>query len=219
MNEEICGLMVVRHPVENIYPNTSICRIIDTPSFGNIYYGGVDRMPWFDIDELYYEGKLPNHLERRWEQLRGKFSSNFTGLILVRSLKDIRLLYQELNPNLITKNEIIALYSSKLKEIIGTYQTTLNLQWLGVDPKCLGEWSLLSEGLFLFPNKFPFLVDYINESGLFNDEGICQRYVELYLKLAARNEVEEIGLEPYGIDYIKIWRAMSLGSLFSSYKI
>ena len=54
-----CGFMAVRLPSENFDAEGRGAFSSKPPSLGDIYYGGLDRMPWFDVEEALDRGVFP----------------------------------------------------------------------------------------------------------------------------------------------------------------
>ena len=55
---EIAGLLVVRLPEQNFDREGRGAFSAVVPKIGKIFYGGTDRMAWFDLDEDYYKKTL-----------------------------------------------------------------------------------------------------------------------------------------------------------------
>src|SRR5687768_16241404 len=112
---KVSGFLVVRSPRFNRQPlSKNIYRSVP-PCVGEICYGGVDRMPWFEVDELHYEGELPLEIEAKRDQLE---QERFGYLSLSLS-QDLRLAIDILNfsNSVNSENELIAVRSAKLAEI------------------------------------------------------------------------------------------------------
>ena len=171
-------------------------------------YGGIDRMPWFDLDEEFYNGALPESVAPLREALsRGE--DDLTGLRLCRDLSTARALL-EFNAYSRRVNELIAVRSDKLAGIKGTvgFDGAAALS-LGFDLVSLGNWSLLREGFFRSPSFFPLREHVLNEFGLLRAPAAVHEYVELYEAAALAGEVEELPESPYGIDVIEVQRVLA----------
>ena len=59
---KICGFIILRKPEYNFDSRPLSAFSIKPPSINNIYYSGLDRMPWFDIDEGYYNKTLADKI-------------------------------------------------------------------------------------------------------------------------------------------------------------
>ena len=71
MNESINGYMVVRLPHHNKdYLGGRGIYSAHVPKMDSICYGGVERMPWFDIHEDLYSGGLPENIKHLWFLLK-----------------------------------------------------------------------------------------------------------------------------------------------------
>jgi hypothetical protein len=58
------GFLVVRLPFLNkdALGRGAYSKI--APSLGSIYYGGIDRMDWFDVEEDFYNNTLPDSIDK-----------------------------------------------------------------------------------------------------------------------------------------------------------
>ena len=61
---KIVGFIVVRTPKFNFDAEGRGAFSSPAPRLGSIYYGGVDRMPWFDVDKHYYARILPTEIAK-----------------------------------------------------------------------------------------------------------------------------------------------------------
>src|SRR5262245_61928590 len=111
---------------------------------GDLYYGGVNRMPWFDVDEVRYsEEGLSGDLLELMRAIQDN-RSYYSGLPIARDLAGaLRLL--KFSNRLEARNELIVLRSRELlRRKPGPLACPSAISWLGIDPFCLGDWSLLA---------------------------------------------------------------------------
>lgn len=198
--EESCGYMVVRLPAENFDPEGRGAFSAKVPIFNGIYYGGLDRLPWFDIDEAYYSGRLPIDLRCIRRSLK-EINLDFSGIDLLKSLSEARQMLDYSNRES-QKNEIITVYSEMLRELKGAIKLESSVNWIGCDIINLGHSSLLHDGIFSNAELFMDFQDALNENGLIRDETTAKEYIMRYCQLAEQGLVEEIIDEPYGVDCV-----------------
>jgi hypothetical protein len=201
------GFMVVRLPHLNrdqagrgVYP-------AQPPALGTIHYGGLDRMPWFDIDEERYAGGLPANIGQAWQRIEEDNNDDFTGIKLSKDLDTaVALLNHSNHPE--PANELIVVRSAKLTEIKGAIDfDESKVSWTGYDVLLLGDFSLLRAGLFTSPASFPGWKERLNESGLFSSRASFDEYVRAYEAASLTGAIEQLPDDPaYGIDLVEIGR-------------
>ena len=208
----ISGFLVVRLPHltfdkdgKGVFPKKPI-------QLGQIFYGGIDRMPWFDVDEHYYTGTLPPNYVSAKMILKEK-NRDFTGIELCYDIHSAQSLLEYSNREEV-RNELIALRSEKLMTVKGNpaAENPQNLEWLGYDLIALGHWSLLRDGLFVSPSYFGRWTPYLNENGLISDPTILDDFVCDYSVAAGKQAVEELPDEVYGFDAIQVGRVVPVAS-------
>jgi hypothetical protein len=59
------GFLIVRLPEYNFDAEDRGAFSKEVPKLGDIYYGGIFRMPWFDLDEDYISGATANNRRKR----------------------------------------------------------------------------------------------------------------------------------------------------------
>lgn len=200
-NSSISGFMIVRLPNANFdaagrgaFPSTP-------PRLGHIFYGGIDRMPWFDVDEALYDETLPPRLRGLRRQLE---SNDFTGLDLATDLDDLKEMLAFSNRQH-TRNEVVALHSAVLAQVKPTFDFPFgDIEWLGFDVAPLGNFSLLLEGLFAHPSLFERHLSALNPFGLLSTEEEVANYVDTYRALSDLGLVEGLVEEPYPVDAIHV---------------
>lgn len=187
----ICGFIVLRNPIFNYGKNDQGIYLEIPPGGEKIYYNGIDRMPWFDLDEYYYSGQLPVDLI----EIRNAIESSDTDFSDISLLQDIRqayLVYSFLNSRTQNKNELAVVYSKELAEKRGFQTVDMEIKWLGIDIYCPGYGSQIREGIFNMSKVFTKYLRYINEYGLFSDEYICDKYIDCYLQLSHLYDLESV---------------------------
>ena len=204
------GIQLVRLPHLNADPYQRGAYAVRAPRLGGILYGGLDRMPWFDVDEEYYAGTLPAGLATARTKLK-KNNSDFTGIELCQDLTQALELLRYANRST-RKNELIAVRSERLARIKGAVDLrSPSAKWIGYDVVGLGEWSLIREGLFAVPSAFAGWETELNEDGLFPLPAKAAAYARAYLGASRAGLVEELaaigtGEGELGIDTIEVAR-------------
>jgi hypothetical protein len=207
-NDCINGFLVVRKPT--LCYDEKVPRAYSTHArkIGEIYYSGVDRMPWYDVEEDYYINNLPQDILNIYLAVK-RANRDFTGLNLCFDIQDALRLLRYSNRNE-PRDEIIAVYSESLINDKGSFISIAEIQWIGFDVFAFGEWSLLSEGMFLKPEKFPDFRSAIGPEGLFADWNSVAPYMEAYLSLSRAEIVEPLADPPLAIDGLRIGRVRNL---------
>ena len=199
------GFLVVRLPSLNFDVLQRGAYSGEVPCRENIYYGGVERMPWFDIDEAFYEKTLPNNLSIiRHEIMSG---ANFGGISLCRDLQSAIKLLEYSNSNKF-QNELITVYADELIEIAPPIDIHgKEVRRLGYDLAIWNEWSILREGCFSAKGHFNEFFQKINANGLLDSQAECQHYETQYRVLETQGHVEEPAPN-YRIIYLDIWKIL-----------
>lgn len=199
------GFLVVRLPSDNCDSNARYSLPAQPPRMDHIFYGGVDRMPWFDIDEAFYNGDLPPALKQLRQAIKDD-NSDFSGIDLCKSLDIARQLLTYSNRDQ-PQNEIIVVRSAALTKIKGTVTVPKqDISQMGYDLVSLGNWSLLASGVFTRPDRFTKWKEYVNSFGLFSSSTDLLEYIAAYEAAAQAAAVEELPHSPYAIDVIEIGR-------------
>lgn len=203
-SKSLCGFMVVRRPEMNFDQQGRGAYPAVPPRISTTYYGGLDRMPWFDIDEDYYSETLPLEIRVEYDRLC-ETNRDLTGVRVCRDL-DVALAMLKHSNSLELRNEIIAVHSGTLSTIKGAFVSkNVALRFRGYDPVDLGHWSLLREGVFAAPESLRAWPDRIQVSGLLSSVAESDRYVRDYKAAAEKGSVEVLAPEVYGIDAIEVW--------------
>jgi hypothetical protein len=205
---QVNGFLVVRRIGMDRDPGGRAFYPAQASCIGALCYGGIDRMPWFDLDEEFYNGTLPASVKPLREAL-DRPDGDLTGLRLCQDLSAARSLL-EFNDHSRQVNELIAVHSDKLAEIKGTldFDGAKGLP-LGFDIVSLGNWSLIREGLFRSPSFFHKWKHVVNEFGLLHAPAAAHEYVGLYETAALAGEVEELPGSLYGIDVIEVKKVLT----------
>ncbi len=178
----------------------------NAPKIDELYYGGVDRMPWFELDEGFFSKTLPAQLTQFRKEIRtsNPDSSDFK---LLFDLSKVVSIFEYSNQH-DDINEIIVLQSDALRKTKGVFDCDSEIKWLGIDVYCQGYGSLIREGIFKKPGVFSSFRNMINEFGLFHlDNDNIGNYIQHYFKSSKEHNLEEI--PPSGdIDIIKLGRIL-----------
>jgi hypothetical protein len=205
----VCGFLIVRRPHEN-YDLTGRGVFTARPAkSGDTYYGGVGRMPWFDLDELYY-GPRPAEPVVAFKRRLTQLNPDVTGVALVPELKDVSQCLQLLG-GLAAANEVVAVHSEALARTKGLVPVDNPGAGLGLDVVVHGGGSLLREGLFgseFFGREWG---QRLNPHGLFPSRAGCEAFCEEYRRGASQGRLEAVGLGK--VDFIDLYR-LSIAPLF-----
>ena len=206
--QKISGFLVVRKAGIDQDPEGRAFYGAQPSCLGALCYGGIDRMPWFDLDEEFYAGTLPEGMALLRKSLELS-NDDLTGIRLCKDWPTARALL-EFDERARLVNEIVCLRSAKLAAIKGTLESDVPaVRWEGYDLVSLGNWSLLREGLFRSPASFPGWEKVLNESGLLPSPESAGEYLRLYEAAAGAGRVEELPGSLYGFDVIEVGRVVS----------
>ena len=127
----ICGFMVLRKPVFNYDERGRGVFSRYAPRIGDIYYSGIYRMPWFELDEGYHSKTLPDEIIQLRQELHDAKLSWSDFMLLSDVDKAIKLLnYSNKDKSL---NELTAVYSKQLARKGTIDPGTLVIDYLGID--------------------------------------------------------------------------------------
>ena len=206
--QKISGFLVVRKAGMDKDPEGRAFYSTQPSCLGALCYGGIDRMPWFDLDEEFYAGTLPERVALLRKSLELS-NDDLTGIRLCRDWPTAHALL-EFDERARLVNEIVCLRSAKLAAIKGTVESDVSaVRWDGFDLVSLGNWSLIREGLFRSPSSFPGWEKVLNESGLLPSPASADEYLLLYEAAARSGHVEELPGSLYGFDVIEVGRLVS----------
>lgn len=158
--------------------------------YGLTYYGGIDRMRWHDIGNVYYAGDLPEDLRHEYEVIQN--NSDILKIAVSKNYDVTHKMLDYVNRSHPT-NEIVAIQSSLLVNDVelevGAFESA------GFDVLSYGYWSLLNEGLFHVPSAFVGWDQYLNSNGLFISPDMVDEYVDVYRASAHAGEVEPLPMQ------------------------
>jgi len=200
------GFMVVRLPRENYDAEGRGVFLSTPPGLGSVFYGGVDRMPWFDLDEEYYAGTLEREMLEFRDMLR-RVNSDIWGLDVVHDLVTATRVLKSVNSN-VARNELIAIRSSDLEEDKGTVSIEEGLVvWLGLDAVIPGHGSILAY-VFRQPALFSDWVSKLNENGLLPSQYDVEAFAETYAAQAELGLVESVDRQWEGAHALEVGRVI-----------
>jgi hypothetical protein len=188
------GFAVVRLPHLNyLVPE---CDVI--PHARGMYYAGVTRHGWADVfDEDFYAERMPPEIARLAIAIKAK-NNDFTGIDLCQDEQVALDLLAYANRDSV-KNELIAVRSPLLDATKGCIESDFQVEWLGFDFVALGDWSLISAGMFYFPERYSEWFDRANRIGLFDDPSLLAEYVQAYERDADAGYSEPIAPASAGL--------------------
>jgi hypothetical protein len=188
---QVNGFMVVRKPALNCDPTGRGAFATKAPCLDAICYGGIDRMPWFDIDEPLYLNALPEPILRARQLIR-RGNDDLSGVEVCADLDTAMLLLRYSNRSS-NANELIAIRSDALTRFKGEVGLdSSQVEWLGYDVVALGQQSLLHDGLFAVPAAFPAWQQRLNSFGLLPASDLVEPYIGAYREAATTGQVEDI---------------------------
>ncbi|MCG7945889.1 MAG: hypothetical protein N0C84_06030 [Candidatus Thiodiazotropha taylori] len=187
LNINILGYLVLRKPEYNFDELGRGAYLPYAPKIDTIYYGGIDRMEWFDIDEKYYNDTLPNDiLKLRDKVIDASRQYNFN---VCTCLDDAKKMLAFSNKDQ-DRNDLIAI--SLYNKIENTIDAEFEGELLGCDLYCDGFGSLIREGIFNKPELFREYATNLNKNGLFDiNKNIIQKYTEMYEIVSVSNNLEQ----------------------------
>lgn len=183
----IAGYLIVRRPFfDQIYFEGPLLQPIN-----NIFYNGLYRSEWMDIDNYYYSKLLSPYLTRSYEELLTS-NSDFSFINSTHNL-DLINAFINFNDEIKQKNEIIVISAQALDGVKGVALMDENtIEWLGYDFVLWGGWSLIRHGLF--ENRQITLLDKkkLNKYGLFDDIENIKLFLDAYIFLSELNLVDPL---------------------------
>jgi len=195
--------MVVRKPDMNFDKEGRGSFLPYPPKIGDLYYSGVDRMPWFELDEDYFSGVLPSQLVQFRKEMR-RSNQGISDLTLSSDFSKVESVLEYSNRNR-ALNELIALKSDALERTKGSFFCDIEIKWLGIDVYCQGYGSLIREGIFKKPDSFSSYANGLNKHGLFDINSMfIDIYTEYYIKNSKDFELEEITISEAQLDKILV---------------
>lgn len=189
--DSFCGFVVVRKPEHNFDPSGRGAYSSTPPCVNDAFYCGIDRMPWFDIEEDLYSGAIDPSARERYLALRSMNDAS-SAIMTVGSLADAEFFLEYSNKRA-SANEIVAVFSTDLAKLKGSqHWPTLEGSWLGFDVLLLGHFSLIREGYYRCPQAFSSVANKIGAAGLLLDQMDARQYVEVYRAAADEGRIEEL---------------------------
>lgn len=150
-------------------------------------YLGIDRCPWMIVDEKCYGNGLPESILRLRREM---FDSNIKGVSfgLVGSIDELSVFCKSYEKHEKKKSQIVA---------IGFLEEVCNLsgdggfdEIIGVDVYVDGYGSLINLGAVARPEIFAEHINKLNSNGLFCSGGQAKNYVDFYLSVAKKENLE-----------------------------
>lgn len=187
----ICGFLVVRKPDQNF---DEVCDspyylASSPPCIEGVCYSGLSRVPWFELDEHFYAGTLPKELVEIREELE-KINQPYLDIKLIKDFDTARKILEYSN-SIQDRYEIAVVFSDKLSKNKGSFETNLNIYWLGLDIYYSGYGSQIKEGIFNKPSLFDDFLGNLNSNGLFdNNDDVIEAYVKKYNEVAVSGNLE-----------------------------
>lgn len=193
------GLIVVRLPQFN-YRDILGSRPTRTriPVVGNIFYCGIDRQPWADVLDLdYFAKRTPQTIVQLAKEINNK-NDDVTGIEVCQDIAVAHELLSYSNRHM-NNNELVAVRATALNDFKGTMDTMLRVEWIGFDFVALGEWSLIANGMFMYPEDYSAWFERINRFGLFDDAALLRDYALAYEEAVKADRSEPLAPSSAGI--------------------
>lgn len=172
--------------------------LVVSPKEPGATYQGLDRSPWEQIDEGFYEESLPETIRVAYASLRSDESSGLWWPTCMDLATATMLAAYSREAG--KRVEVIAIYSPYLahsQDCAGWCEP--RARFLGVDVVAVGEWSLLKTLLEARDPACRKAVSTVNEAGLLSHAS-CASIVEArYRELARANLVEPIADPDSGV--------------------
>lgn len=175
---EVSGYMVLRKPEFAVAKSCNLNFRLEQKT-----YRGIDRLPWEDIDDAYYSGRISSELMRVRQQIESE-NRGVLGPRLLRDLDAVRTVWRVFKE----RTEIVAICSSELASNGNAAPFDGSFRFIGFDCISLGEWSVILRGVFYRPDLFPDFVPLLNENGLLASESKCKELFYRYVDLSSTNE-------------------------------
>lgn len=191
MNLQNFKYIVVRLPWHNTNSIASQQNRIVIPKIGNIYYWGIDRMPWEDFDDAFYKDLLTDEMADLWNK-KTRYGDDLTGIEVFEDLNVACKVLEYCN-KFEERNEIIGVCFECDNKLISTNgENSFQSQWLGYDVYSMGEFSLILSGIYKYPKMFSISDVGLNDNGLFSDVDSAQEYIEIYNAKTRENICESV---------------------------
>jgi hypothetical protein len=181
----IVGFVVVRMAQMNTVGRDAV------PELEGTFYSGLDRQRWADVfDEDVSSSRMPTDVRSFADRVK-RNSHDLTRVDVCQDVDAAFALLQYSNRKGV-RNELIALRSTPLAEVKGTFEATVALEWIGYDCVAVGEWSLIGQGFFRAPGHYSGWKQKINKFGLFDNVSLCEEFARVYQKAAEEGISEPV---------------------------
>ncbi|MGO4127984.1 hypothetical protein AB4Z01_26555 [Inquilinus sp. YAF38] len=163
--------------------------------FAGKKYRGIDRLPWEDVELLYYNGSRDLLVKDLMEALGSSSLSRFG----IRAIPEFSLA-KKVFDSFPERNEIIAVSVEKAGDLFGEildyFEIDGDISFLGFDEMAHREWSIIAEGPCVSPENFDSFKERLNNYCLLDSVEDSIRLREEYLNLAKENIVEPLMENP-----------------------
>ena len=203
MKINILGFLVLRKPEQNFDELGRGAFSPHVPRIDSIYYGGVDRMEWFDIDEDFFNKSLPKKITEIRENVQ-KYNGLGSDIRVCTSIEETKMLLDYSNKSE-NRNEMVAIFYKNVDRNM-QFVVEINASYMGCDLYCEGYGSMIKEGIFSEPDSFETFIPQLNKNGLFESRGdLIERYIDEYHSVSQRKNIEKmLGLPIKKIEIYKI---------------
>ena len=110
--ESIAGYIIVRKPLYDFLEPLTDSKLLE-PVAG-IYYNGLDRLNWYDVDTLFFDGMIPENLLKLYEKL-GSSDNDLTNIKLLKDIDEVNC-FVSIDKDILIKNEVIVISSPFLNK-------------------------------------------------------------------------------------------------------
>lgn len=195
----INGYILVRRP--DCTENNSLGRLM---SVDGVYYCGISRDMWCDIQNCNFNKTLPLLLKGFYDKLM-RSGNDGSHIPILTNWEDVNK-FLSITDEIRSKNEIIVVSSPTLDKVKGTIEPLQNIQWIGYDIMLLGSWSLIRHAIF--ENRLFELTKCspLNNYGLFDNLNFVDEFLEKYNEYAKSDRVDPLIESGVGIEMIRIGR-------------
>jgi hypothetical protein len=189
MTINFCGFTILRQPKFNFDKEGRGTFLPCAPKINDTYYSGIDRMQWFEIDEAYYNNRLPEELVKLRKEIKLNKQDD-VDFKLIGDISKAQILLGFAN-KFEPLNEIVAVASQK--QVNKKKFDDCDISILGIDIYCHGYGSLIREGLFCKPDFFHAFHRELNANGLFEwNSELIDEYIRTYTQCSDRANIEPI---------------------------
>jgi hypothetical protein len=196
------GYIVVRKPefVGEYFDDAP--RELKSARYEQIQYRGLCRDPWWDLNGLFYDGKLSEDekaLKRTISDARMSFFHAGICNDLDSAQKALLISNKDRE-----KNEIIFIFVGNNLENLPR-----GAELLGFDFYLDGWGSVVRLGIFTKPEAFRDTIEVINPNGLFDSEEDLRIYLDLYSTLCEDENLEIIEREKMSRPLFSVYRVVA----------